>query len=508
MATQDSGPNRSHEDQRAFHFLKNLSLLILSLVLLPTDTFVALGVYLWQRLTSSPPSTPRNGQDRVTVLVTGVNMAKGLSLARMFYRQGHRVIGADCHSLSPGRVSRAIDKYYRLPLPSDPAKASVNDAYLARLLEIVQQENANLWISVSDVTAAIEDAAVKEIIEARTNVKVIQLGVEDVRRLHEKDTFIEHTKSIGLTVPTTEIVNGREEIIDFLTKHGGLEHKTGAKRYLVKPVGVDDIARFSMPLLPLGSEQDTLARIDSIPFKEAKCSLIVQEFISGPEFCTHALVIRGRVCAFVACRSATVLMHYSALPADSPLSKAMLDFTLKQAEAGGEEFTGHMSFDFLIEKEDEDATEPGIEKHVTIYPIECNPRVHTATVLFNNTPEIIDEYLSVLSESSPKPLSTLPLTPTNPQDYYWVSQDLVELVLHPLYLGLFRGTMARSDLDSSFKAFVQHFLYWKDGTYESWDPWPWLWTIHVYWPAQFAWYMVTGSIWTKLNVSTGKAFQG
>lgn len=509
MAPQDIGPKGYRERSQVYHFFKNLSLILLSLVLLPTTVVVSLTAYLWNRFTSGTSDKPRHAEKRVTVLVTGVNMAKGLALARLFYRRGHRVIGADYSSLSPGRVSCAVDKYYRLPKPPSSFDANLNDPYLEKLINVVQKEGVDLWISVSDVNAAIQDAAAKEILETRTSVKVIQFGVEHVKRLHEKDTFIEYTRTLGLTVPTTETVGGQGEVIDFLRRHGGLEYKPGAKRYLVKPVGVDDVARFSMPLLPLVSEDATLARIDSIPFKSAKCSFIIQEFLSGPEFCTHALVIRGRVCAFVACRSADVLMHYDALPADSPLSKAMLEFTIRQAEAGGDNFTGHLSFDFLTEREDEEATQSEAEKEVTMYPIECNPRVHTATLLFNETPEIIDEYLSVLSEShTQKPLSTPPLSPTNPQRYYWASQDLVELVICPLYLTLFRGTMALSEFHRSICSFAHHLLYWKDGTFEAWDPLPWLWMMHVYWPMQFAWYMATGSVWTKLNVSTGKAFQG
>ncbi|KAF4340794.1 hypothetical protein FBEOM_5245 [Fusarium beomiforme] len=502
--------NQALESSPTIEFAKNLALFTLSFIFLPTNLLFALGAYLWDRFTSKSPKPQNDGDNlgKVTVLVTGVNMAKGLSLARMFHRRGHRVIGADCSSLSPGRVSLAIDTYYRLPPPSDPSKTSMNDPYLNRIVEIIHYENVDLWVSVSDVNAAIEDAAVREIIEARTNAKAIQFGVEDIRRLHEKDAFIEHTKGLGLTVPLTEPVEDKEDVINFLQRNGGLERKPGARQYLVKPVGVDDVARFAMPLLPLPSEDATLARIDLIPFDTAKCSFIIQEYITGPEFCTHALIIRGRVCAFVACRSADVLMHYSALPADSPLSRAMLDFTLKQAEEGGENFTGHMSFDFLINKEDEDAAESGAKTKVTIYPIECNPRVHTATVLFNNTPEIVDEYLSVLSPSASRPLTKPPLPPTNPQQYYWVGQDVVELVLYPFYLTLFRGTMSLSDIQRSIRAFVQHLIYWKDGTFESWDPLPWLWMMHVYWPVQFAWYMSTGSVWTKVNVSTGKAFKG
>src|SRR5689334_23369684 len=112
-------PNQALESSRAIEFAKNLALFLLSFIFLRTNALFALGSYLWNRFTSKPSKPQNDGDnlDKVTVLVTGVNMAKGLSLARMFHRRGHRVIGADCHSLSPGRVSFAIDAYYRLPPP-------------------------------------------------------------------------------------------------------------------------------------------------------------------------------------------------------------------------------------------------------------------------------------------------------------------------------------------------------------------------------------------------------
>lgn len=500
---------RSKRDIQMQPFVKNAGLVFLSLVLLPFDTFIAIVAFLYDRFFLRQPQILHNDFDNATVLVTGVNMAKGLSLARLFHRRGHRVIGADTHSLSPARVSRAVDAYYRLPAPMDPSKPSLNDAYLNRMLEIIHAEGVNLWISVSDVNAAIEDAAVKEIIEAHSGAKAVQFGVDDIRLYHEKDSFVQHTKDLGLTTPVTQVVENKSQVIDFLENHGGLELRPGAKQYLIKPVGVDDIARFDMPLLPSATKEATLARIESVPLSTAKCPFIIQQFITGPEYCTHALIIRGRVRTFVACRSADVLMHYEALPVDSPLSKAMLDFTVKQAESRQDDFTGHLSFDFLIEKEDEDGAESGKEKDVTIYPIECNPRVHTATLLFNNTPELVDEYLSVLSLSAePKALTEPPLSPTDPQRYYWCNQDIVESFLHPLYLTLFTDTMSAAELRVHVTEFVKHVLYWKDGTFEAWDPLPWLWTCHVYWPVKFAGFLMSKATWTKLNVSTGKVFRG
>ena len=45
------------------------------------------------------------------VLVTGVEMSKGLSLARMFYEAGHDVIGAGFSKYACGKKSKAVRKY-------------------------------------------------------------------------------------------------------------------------------------------------------------------------------------------------------------------------------------------------------------------------------------------------------------------------------------------------------------------------------------------------------------
>lgn len=43
-------------------------------------------------------------------------------------------------------------------------------------------------------------------------------------------------------------------------------------------------------------------------------------------------------------------MHYEALPPESALSRAMLQFTRVFAAKSGDDFTGHLSFDFLMDE--------------------------------------------------------------------------------------------------------------------------------------------------------------
>ncbi|EQK98605.1 hypothetical protein OCS_05679 [Ophiocordyceps sinensis CO18] len=194
-------------------------------------------------------------------------------------------------------------------------------------------------------------------------------------------------------------------------------------------------------------------------------------------------------------------MHYTALPADSPLSRQMLAFTEVMAKAGGTDWTGHVSFDFLVKggKADE---------HCQLYPIECNPRVHTAVVLFNDTLQVVDEYLDMLATPEPAPFrQERPLlVPSRPQRYYWLRPGPVERVLYPVYQMLVLWTLSPAQLAASLGSFGQHFVGWKDGTFEAWDPWPWWWLYHVYWPMQFLGFVVRGR-WHKVNVSTGKVFE-
>lgn len=544
----------------AWHVLKNSFLVALSLFLLPIDTAVIFTVSLWSRLTPWIPTktardddnndnTPPSG--RKTVLITGMSMSKGLVLARLFHRRGHRVIGADAHPLAMGRVSSSLDRFYVLPTPGDDKAAEMedeDDPYILRLLDIVRDEDVDLWVSVSDVNNAMRDGLAKDVLEAHTDAKAIQLGPRDVRSLHEKDAFVEHTRRLGLPVPESEVVSSRAAVIDFLNKRGGLRLRSNGKQYILKPIRVDDATRNDAVLLPAATEQETLRRLDSVAafntpssiarpgdqsFAAAaaaaypdKPELLMQEFIRGREFCTHALVVKGRVRAFTACPSSGLLMHYTAMPEEAPLCGAMLAFTRIMAGAEGGDWTGHVSFDFIAKgrtslgegssssssvaspSEKEKGRRSSGEGDPRIYPIECNPRVHTAIVLFNDTPEIVDEYLSVLDGSSGGIDTVFPsATPEQPpKQYYWLGQDLIEHVVYPLYLHLVSRTVSRAQLAGSVREFVWHVKHWKDGTFEVWDPWPWWWLYHVYWPARFMGFLLRDQRWSGLNVSTGKAF--
>ncbi|KAL4777276.1 hypothetical protein BDW60DRAFT_172484 [Aspergillus nidulans var. acristatus] len=106
------------------------------------------------------------------------------------------------------------------------------------------------------------------------------------------------------------------------------ELREKGKRFIMKPIGVNDKARGKMmTLLPLNSEEATSSYLTALDISKST-PFLLQEYITGEEYCTHSLVVRGKVKAFVVCPSSDMLMHDSAIPPGLVLSVKMLEFTI------------------------------------------------------------------------------------------------------------------------------------------------------------------------------------
>lgn len=518
-----------------YHFLQNLSLIILSILFLPFSTIILLSSYALDSISRTKASRRRQIRRSPnffpkTVLVTGVGMSKGLALARTFYAAGHNVIGADFEPYGVpvgGRYSRSLRKFHSLPKPNDHDGSAL---YIHELLKIVRRHKVDLWISCSGVASAMEDAQAKEVLERRTDCIAIQFDVATTATLHEKHTFIQRTHQLGLPVPETHNVTSRSAVHKVL--HSPAASK---KKYIMKAVDMDDANRGNMTLLPRRSISETYQHVSKIPISGEK-PWVLQQYIRGREYCTHALVIDNVVKMFVACPSLELLMHYEALPASTPLSQAMLRFTQAFATRSEPGLTGHLSFDFLVE---EVVSEKGLE--MVLQPIECNPRAHTAVMLFRDQSTVIaNAYLSVFRTdmngtaegtlpspdtivthtAAPAPHERDIITPINPRKYYWLGHDIVALLILPLFDLLlllvlpFRRSPTPNPTRSSAPSlylhhiftFLHHVLFWHDGAFALWDPLPWWWLYHVYWPGLFWASIVQGGKWSRVNVSTGKLF--
>ena len=492
---------------RYLHFLQNATLILISLLFLPISNFILCLSYATlpflsredaarRRIRRSPNFHPR------TILVTGVGMTKGLMLARTFYIAGHNVVGADFESYGIpvcGRFSRALSKFHAL---SKPNETDGSTHYIRDLLRIVRHERVDIWVSCSGVASAVEDGQAKEVLERQSDCRCIQFDVSTIQTLHEKDTFIEQTARLGLPTPETYNVTSRAAVHKVL--HDSPRTK---KKYIMKTLGMNDAARGNMTILPRRTLSETYNHLSNIPISNSK-PWVLQQFISGREYCTHALVINSQVKAFVSCPSSELLMYYEALPPESALNAAMLRFTQEFASRYPSNMTGHLSFDFLVE---ERVSEKGAE--MALVPIECNPRAHTAVALFQGREiEMANAYLSILApqmngHTSPESSAPLPqpLIPLNPPRYYWLGHDIIALLLYPI-LSLFLRRISFRAYMYNCSIFLPHLLIWKDGTYERWDPLPFWWLYHIYFPGQFLVAILGGKWWSRVNVSTVKMF--
>jgi hypothetical protein len=504
----DAKDEKVREPFHYTHIGKNVLLLLLSIITIPvsaTLVFISLVIFVFN---DRPKPVQQNElSQRKTILVTGVSMTKGLAIARSLSQNTpHRIIGADIYSLSPGRFSKSITKYYRLDTPhGDDA-----EPYVDSILSVIQSEKVNLWISCSSVVAAVEDGQVVRLAQAAAKqqgriFEAIQFNEDVVEKFHEKDKFIDYISSLNLTVPESHRCTSPAEALKVLLRSFNDEKEKGdEKQFILKPIGVDDRARNAMmTLLPFDTAAQTESYVKSLGISKSN-PFQLQQFIRGREYCTHALVIRGHVKAFTSCPSSELLMHYEPLPAYSSLSQEMLKFTEKVALDGGETFTGHLSFDFLVEN---DESSVGGED-VVLYPIESNPRAHTAVVLFDQTPEMAGAYLSVFEDAISDYNKSTPVYPRTPtKSYFWLGHDLVEFGILPV-LDALSGRGNWQDVRGGLKALGQHLMYWKDGTLTLADPVPFFVLYHLYWPAKFVESLRTGKKWSRINVSTTKMFEG
>ena len=143
-------------------------------------------------------------------------------------------------------------------------------------------------------------------------------------------------------------------------------------------------------------------------------------------------------------------------------------------------------------------------------PIECNPRAHTAVVLFTGVDVAMTKaYLGALRPQINGVAADDEMelvTPVNSTGIYWIGHDVVTLVLYPL-LAILQGKMTVGDYLRGCITFFEHLLFWKDGTFEIWDPLPWWWLYHVFWPGKFLWSIIQRRKWSRINVGTTKMFE-
>jgi hypothetical protein len=419
--------------------LRTVGVLLLLLLALPF-TLALTGVALI--VASVTASARRPAPSGRTVLISGGKMTKALQLCRSFHAAGHRVVLVESakYRLTGHRFSRAVDAFFVVPKPQDPG-------YAAALREIVHVELVDLYVPVCSPVASWYDALAAD----QLGCEVLHLEPEMVAALDDKHAFTELAASLGLSVPDTHRITSPSQVEEF-------DFAGATTPYVLKSIAYDPVNRLDLTQLPLGSAAATAAFASSKPISEAN-PWILQEYVTGQEWCTHSTAREGRVQVYCCCPSSAFQINYEMV--DKPAIDAWVHRFI-----GALGLTGQVSFDFLESADGQ------------VYAIECNPRTHSAITLFGGDRELAAAYLEPgHPELRPPPGSR----PT-----YWIYHELWRLLTHP---SRERIRIIRNGRDAIFD--------WH-------DPLPFLLVHHLQIPLLLVSNLRRGKGWIRIDFNIGK----
>ena len=368
--------------------VKNVGTLALLLLLLPFN--LAMVFLSWVKYTigggADSRTIPTVNTEKKRILITGAKMTKALQLARFFYRDGHEVYLLETHKywLSGHRFSKAVKGFFTVATPEkDP------EQYCQDILNIVRSKNIDLFIPVSSPIASYYDSLAKVAIEPYC--ESLHLDPEETAILDDKHAFCSKARELGLSAPKVFRITDPQQILDF-------DFESDGSKYIVKSIPYDSVLRLDLTRLPFEGMEDY---VRSLPISEEK-PWVMQEFIRGKEYCFHATVRKGKIRLHCCSESSPFQVNYEQV--DKP---AIYEWVKTFVEKMN--LTGQVCFDMI-------QTEDG-----TVYPIECNPRLHSAITMFHDRPGVAHAYLS---DDESAPITPLP----DSKPTYWTYHELWRLL--------------------------------------------------------------------------------
>lgn len=408
---------------------------------LPID-LVLVGVALI-RSPRRPTRIP--ARERRTILLSGGKMTKALQLARSFHADGHRVVLVESakYRCSGHRFSRAVDAFHCVPEPTAPG-------YAKALLDIVVREHVDVFIPVSSPVASVHDARARQLLDGVC--EVVQPSAATVGMLDDKADFSRIATSLGLRVPDWLRITHPRQVEEFAFPEG--------RTYVLKRIAYNPVGRLDLTPLSSQTPERNAAFARSLSISQDD-PLIMQEFITGREYCTHGTVRGGSLQVYGCCESSASQLNYEMV--NKPAIRSWVETFV--AALG---VTGQLSFDFIEAADGQ------------IYAIECNPRTHSAITMFHDHPQVAAAYL----EDDHPAITPLPgARPT-----YWIYHELWRLFT-------VRGNR---------RARLATILRGKDAIFSWSDPLPYLMVHHLQIPALLVDNLRRRQGWTKIDFNIGK----
>ncbi|NER06943.1 MAG: ATP-grasp domain-containing protein, partial [Okeania sp. SIO3C4] len=329
--------------------------------------------------------------------------------------------------------------------------------YCQGLLEIIRKEKIDVFIPVSSPAGSYYESLAKPLLSE--HCEVLHFDAEITQLLDNKFTFIEKAKSFGLSVPKSFLITNPEQILNF-------DFATDGSKYILKSIPYDSVRRLDMTKLPMNSKSEMEEFVNSLPISEEK-PWIMQEFVKGKEYCTHSTVRKGKVRLYCCCESSEFQVNYHHV--DRPQIYQWVEKFVRELD-----ITGQISFDFI-------QTEDG-----RVYPIECNPRTHSAITTFHDHPGVADAYLKDSKDENEASLIPLP----NSKPTYWTYHELWRLT----------GIRSLGQL----RTWINKIFQGTDGIFQVNDPLPFLMVHHWQIPLLLLGNLQKLKGWVRIDFNIGK----
>ena len=399
----------------------------------------------------------------LTILISGGKMTKAMQLARYFSRAGHRVVLCEMEKYrhTGHRFSNCVDQFYTVPKPDDLY-------YSDALLNIVRREKVDVYVPACSPLASLYDSLAIE--KLKSECRVLHAKPETIRTVDDKFQFAQASESLGLFAPKSFLITDPQQVIDF-------DFSNEDRPYILKSIAYDSVRRLDLTKLPCATPEQTAAFVSDLPISESR-PWVMQEFITGTEFCTHGTMVDGELRVHCCCKSSAFQVNY-----DHVDIVEIEDWV--RTFASGMNLTGQFSLDFI--QSDDDGK---------FYAIECNPRTHSAITVFHDHDDVAAAYLNpanVVSESTEEAqYPVVPLETSRPT--YWLYHELWRMV----------SNITRP---KRVQERMQIIARGKEAIFDWNDPWPFFMVHHVQIPLLLLGTLASQKDWVKIDFNIGKLVQ-
>ena len=173
------------------------------------------------------------------ILLTGGRILPTLSLVRLFSSAGYRVFVADSWENFICSYSTSTVKGFLVPSPSQETKN-----YIQALKTIIKKEEISLLIPTFEEIFYLA----RYLEELSSLCQVFTTSFPQLKQLHNKWTFSQKTKALGLIHPKTWLIKSRSDLVNCL-------RMSIPSRLILKPV----YSRFARDIYTLNQPVEKIA---------------------------------------------------------------------------------------------------------------------------------------------------------------------------------------------------------------------------------------------------------